>query len=510
MNARTTLVVLLVTALLATPVAGYTGKQLSRTAVEPFELTMQDGSTYDLEFESHAVVVVSFMFTRCTDVCPVITQLLKSVELELTEEEAADVQFLSITVDPAHDTPEALAAYTALHGVEWPHLTGNQTMLESVWANFGVVVEESVIEAHVMGYQPGASSVTVVDMEGNASTHMFTYNGWTATRLAAAEAGWELNVTDGQWGKFLHGINGMESPSDWSWYWELNVWNASGMAWETAPVGMEDVDVLEEAHLAWRPSTTNRSLIPAPTMEQASSVTVQWNNSSSETVGVDAFTGYHLTEGAMEGANRSVNVESSSFGHYLTTIDNTTAPDDGSWWWNLYQWNATAQAWMSSEVGMDGLVEPDHVAWAPSTVNATELPAPTQPGSEGACNGHGWEMGSGASLHCMCDEGYAWNGDDRLSCVPEVTEDYTVGHSTITYLLNERKQPVVAWTGDRWHAEDFTEDVRELLRKQDAGGYEDNDTPWASIAVTAGAIMMAAAVPRGTRVEDEPSQRKGE
>ena len=510
MNLRAALAVLIVASLLATPVLGYTGKQLNRTAVEPFELTTQNGSSYDLAFESHPVVVVSFMFTRCTDVCPVITQLLKSVELELNEAEAADVQFLSITVDPTHDTPDQLAAYTALHGVDWPHLTGDRAALEPIWANFGVVVQESVIEAHVLGYQPEASSVTVVDADGNASTHMFAYNGWTATRLAADEAGWDLNVTDGAWGKFLHGINGMDSPSDWSWYWELNLWNASAMVWESAPVGMEEVNTLVETHLAWRPSTTNRSLIPAPNTDQASSVTVQWNNSTSETVAVEAFTGYHLTEGAMEGANRSITVESSSFGHYLTTIDNVTAPDDGSWWWNLHRWNATDQAWVSSDVGMDGVVEPDHLAWAPSTVNASDLPAPTQPTSEGACNGHGWEMGSGASMHCMCDDGYAWDGDDRLTCIPEVTEDYTVGHSTITYLLNARLQPVVAWTGDRWLAEDFTEDVRELLRKQGAGGYANDNTPWASLALSVGVVMMAATVSRsGDQVGERPG-RKGE
>ena len=33
------------------------------------------------------------------------------------------------------------------------------------------------------------------------------------------------------------------------------------------------------------------------------------------------------------------------------------------------------------------------------------------------CDGHGWEMGRGEERHCMCDEGYQWDGGDDLSCV---------------------------------------------------------------------------------------------
>ena len=35
-----------------------------------------------------------------------------------------------------------------------------------------------------------------------------------------------------------------------------------------------------------------------------------------------------------------------------------------------------------------------------------------------------------------------------------------MGHSTITYILNDDLEPTVAWTGDSWQVEDFTADVR--------------------------------------------------
>ena len=89
-------------------VAAYKGSLLSRGPVENFTATDQNGDVYSFEDEAEGVVVVSFIFTRCPDVCPILTQLLIAVEAELTAEERADVTFVSISVDPEYDTPEVL------------------------------------------------------------------------------------------------------------------------------------------------------------------------------------------------------------------------------------------------------------------------------------------------------------------------------------------------------------------------------------------------------------------
>lgn len=502
---------IILTCLLVMPATAYNGSQLARAPVEDFSLITQDGAAYELERQNESVMVVSFIFTRCPDVCPVITQLLSSVQNELTDEQAEDVQFVSITVDPEYDTPERLLDYTQRHGVDWPHLTGERELLENVWSNFALVVQQQVIDAHVMDYQPGEASVTVVNTNNTTSQSMFTWNGYTATTWAAEELGLSLNVSDSEFGHFLSGINGTDSPSDRSWYWELNVWNASNSTWEASPVGMDTLDVLDHPHIAWKPSYANASMIPQPANTTVSTVTVQWSNSTVQTAEITQFTGHHVTHGALSGAGINVTMPDSSLGHYMTSIANQSGPDDFSWWWNLYAWNDTDSNWTSSEVGMDGLLQPHHLAWAPSNVNVSEIPSPIQPADSTACDGHGWEMGSGAGLHCMCDAGYTWDGEDRRSCVPEATEEYNVGHSTITYILNERRQPIVAWTGDRWGVDAFTEDVREVLRSENAGGFEDNDTPWPSAALTLAGLMAAAVLsPNQRNPRSSEEERKGE
>ena len=501
MRLKSILAILLVALVLTGTATAYKGKQLAREAVDIAPLTDQNGEQYALTTDANGVVVVSFIFTRCPDVCPMLTQSLIAVEDSLTDEEREDVTFVSISVDPNHDTPEVLKEYSERMGAAWPHLTGSMEELEDVWATFAVVVQQNVIDMHVADYQPGEASVTVIDANNNSTQHMFAWSGWTATNLMAEEANWSLNTSVSEWGRMLHGINGVDSPSDWSWYWELNLWNETNATWEASSVGMDDYDATEHPHLAWMPSTSNRSDLPDPNATHASSVSVLWPNGTTAQQGIDTFNAYHITEGALTAASVNRSIQDSSYGHFLNSLADHDAPEDYSWWWNLYTWNGTGASWESSNLGMDDFVEPHHIAWAPSYVNASTIPSPVagESSDETACNGHGWEMGSGASKHCMCDEGYTWAEDDQLSCVSETTEDYNVGHSTITYILNDDLEPTVAWTGDNWLVEDFTADVRELLEKEQLGGNTTEVVPFLPLTMTLGTLIMAVVTVRFAR-----------
>jgi protein SCO1/2 len=59
------------------------------------------------------VWIANFIFTQCTSVCPTMTARMVQLERQLT---AANVRFISVSVDPEHDSPEALRAYAE----HWP------------------------------------------------------------------------------------------------------------------------------------------------------------------------------------------------------------------------------------------------------------------------------------------------------------------------------------------------------------------------------------------------------
>ncbi len=73
------------------------------------------------------VVVLHFIYTNCTDVCPLHTEKLAGVQAMVNQSPMKDmVRFVTITSDPKRDTPEVMAAYGPLHGmdpVNWQFLT---------------------------------------------------------------------------------------------------------------------------------------------------------------------------------------------------------------------------------------------------------------------------------------------------------------------------------------------------------------------------------------------------
>ena len=82
---RRVLALVLSALMLTGTAAAYNGSLLSRGPVADFTLTDQHGDPFSFEADAEGVVVVSFIFTRCPDVCPVLTMLLSAVEDELTE-----------------------------------------------------------------------------------------------------------------------------------------------------------------------------------------------------------------------------------------------------------------------------------------------------------------------------------------------------------------------------------------------------------------------------------------
>ena len=77
----------------------------------PFTLTSQDGKPVALADLRGKVVAVTFIYTGCPDFCPLLTQKMVDVQDALGADFGAKIAFVSITLDPEHDTPEVLKDY---------------------------------------------------------------------------------------------------------------------------------------------------------------------------------------------------------------------------------------------------------------------------------------------------------------------------------------------------------------------------------------------------------------
>jgi protein SCO1/2 len=102
----------------------------------------QDGKTlrfYD-DLIKGRIVVVSFVYTSCSDLCPIITARLAQVKDKLGEAVGRDIFFISISVDPEHDTPEMLKPFADAFEAGapgWQFLTGRPQDINAINAKFG-------------------------------------------------------------------------------------------------------------------------------------------------------------------------------------------------------------------------------------------------------------------------------------------------------------------------------------------------------------------------------------
>lgn len=110
-------------------------------AIPAVELTRDDGREVALEHEldDGRPVVLNFIYTTCTTICPLTSQVFSMVQSRLGAD-ASKVHLVSISIDPEQDTPARLRAYASrFHaGPEWQHYTGTVAASATAQQAFGV------------------------------------------------------------------------------------------------------------------------------------------------------------------------------------------------------------------------------------------------------------------------------------------------------------------------------------------------------------------------------------
>ena len=135
---------LLVLALLAIPAwaQAAVGGQLPMIGPAPtFTLTSQDAKPVALADLRGKVVALTFIYTGCPDICPLLTQKMVDVQDELGAKFGAKIAFVSVTLDPERDTPEVLKDYAQFWGAKpegWSFLTGSLEAVRDVTRRYGV------------------------------------------------------------------------------------------------------------------------------------------------------------------------------------------------------------------------------------------------------------------------------------------------------------------------------------------------------------------------------------
>jgi protein SCO1 len=115
------------------------------------ELTTHEGRAvrfYD-DLVKGKVVAINFTYTRCQNACPVATRRLVEVQRVLGTRLGREITLLSISLDPAHDTPAVLNAYAQAHraGPGWYFLTGKRDAIDLLRRRLGAYELDPAVDA---------------------------------------------------------------------------------------------------------------------------------------------------------------------------------------------------------------------------------------------------------------------------------------------------------------------------------------------------------------------------
>jgi protein SCO1/2 len=132
--------------------ASFAGTRLDGASPIPdFVLSDQDGRPARLSEQRGRFVLVTFLYTNCPDVCPLIAGRLNHVLRGLGDARRS-VRVLAVSVDPRGDTRDAVRVYSRRHRLvpEFRYLIGTYDELAPVWQSFNALVEprEHVLVQH--------------------------------------------------------------------------------------------------------------------------------------------------------------------------------------------------------------------------------------------------------------------------------------------------------------------------------------------------------------------------
>jgi len=125
-----------------------------------FTLTDQDDQPFHMADTRGKAVLVLFIYTHCTDICPYEAVKVKLAH-DLLGTASKGVAFVAVTTDPRRDTPPVMKAYTRELGISdgWHFVGGSLPAVHEVWSGYGIgVTVDQQTQAVAVTEEKGAAT----------------------------------------------------------------------------------------------------------------------------------------------------------------------------------------------------------------------------------------------------------------------------------------------------------------------------------------------------------------
>jgi protein SCO1/2 len=126
----------------------YYGQWIGKEAPD-FALTDQDGHTARLSDLRGKLVLMTFGFTHCPNICPTTLANLAAIRQGLPPADRDRIRVLFISVDPSRDTPQVLKEYVGFYARGFTGLTGSADDIAKVAKDYGAYYEAVLQDSQI-------------------------------------------------------------------------------------------------------------------------------------------------------------------------------------------------------------------------------------------------------------------------------------------------------------------------------------------------------------------------
>jgi protein SCO1 len=136
--------------------------------IPPLVLEDSTGKTFDISEHKGKVVLLTWLYVKCPDICPLIVSNLKVAQTKLGDK-AEDVVIVAVSTDPERDTPKAVNKFIAGRGMtgRMQYLVGDKSELGRTWKNWGIVAEPAAANPELIEH---SSPIYGISASGKITT----------------------------------------------------------------------------------------------------------------------------------------------------------------------------------------------------------------------------------------------------------------------------------------------------------------------------------------------------
>lgn len=155
--------------------------------VPPISLVDQNGAAFGLDSLHGSAVVTTFTYTTCPlpDMCPLVDKRFAEIQKRLQAKgNDLHVRLLTVSIDPAKDTPAILKAYAQTMGADpaiWTLATGDTGDIDRWASRFGVSVSRAANDPADITHN---LRTVIIDRQGNL-VQSYAGTSWTPEQVLA-------------------------------------------------------------------------------------------------------------------------------------------------------------------------------------------------------------------------------------------------------------------------------------------------------------------------------------